>query len=342
MNTANHISEQSAIEEAATYADVAAAAHRLAGHANVTPLLQSAVLNERTQANVLLKAETLQVIGAFKFRGAFNRLVQLNAEERARGVIAWSSGNHAQGVAAAAHRLGIEAAIVIPSDAPSIKVEGTQRLGAEIIFYDRYRENREDIGRRLASERGATLVPSYDDPYIIAGQGTLAIEAIAQARSIYDAHFDAWLSPCGGGGLIAGSALALHELSPATRIYCVEPVGFDDTARSLRSGKRESVDPEATTPCDALMSPMPGALTFPINRRLLTAGLTVTDEMVFRAMVFAWRELKLVVEPGGAVALAAVLHGLIDCRGKTIGVVLSGGNVDAKLYADVLADSSHH
>ena len=338
MNTANHMTEQSATEEAATYADVAAAARRLAGHANVTPLLQSAVLNERTQANVLLKAETLQVIGAFKFRGAFNRLVQLNAEERARGVIAWSSGNHAQGVAAAAHRLGIKAAIVMPSDAPSIKVEGTRRLGAEIIFYDRYREDREEIGRRLARERGATLVPSYDDPHIIAGQGTVAIEAIAQARSIYNAQFDAWLSPCGGGGLIAGSALALHELSPATKIYCVEPVGFDDTARSLVSGKRESVDPQATTPCDALMSSMPGALTFPINRRLLTAGLVVSEEMVFHAMAFAWKELKLVVEPGGAVALAAVLGGLIDCGGKTVGVVLSGANVDPDTYRLALTE----
>jgi len=320
-----------------TYEDVARAAHRLSGHAAVTPLLQSPVLNERTGATVLLKAENLQIVGAFKFRGAFNRLVQLNPDERARGVVAWSSGNHAQGVAAAAQRLGIHAAIVIPTDAPSIKVEGTRRLGAEIVFYDRHREDREQIGRSLAKERGATLVPSYDDPHIIAGQGTVAIEAVAQARTIYNAQLDAMLVPCGGGGLISGCALALHALSPSTRIYSVEPAGFDDTARSLVSGKREAVDPNATTACDALMSPTPGALTFPINQRLLTAGLSVTDEMVFRAMAFAWKELKLVVEPGGAVALAAVLHGLIDCRGKTIGVVLSGGNVDPEVYRGVPA-----
>jgi threonine dehydratase len=323
-------------DEAVTYEDVVQAARRLSGHASVTPLLQSAVLNERTGATVLLKAENLQIIGAFKFRGAFNRLVQLNPDERARGVVAWSSGNHAQGVAAAAQRLGIHAAIVIPSDAPSIKVEGTRRLGAEIVFYDRHREDRERIGRSLAKERGATLVPSYDDPHIIAGQGTVAIEAVEQARAIYNAQFDTMLVPCGGGGLISGCALALNALCPSARIYCVEPAAFDDTARSLVSGKRETNDPNATSACDALMSPSPGALTFPINQRLLTAGLRVTDEMVFAAMAFAWKELKLVVEPGGAVALAAVLQGLIDCRGKTVGVVLSGGNVDPELYARVL------
>jgi threonine dehydratase len=328
------------LNAAPIYEDVAAAARRMQGHAQVTPLLNNAVLDERTGAKVLLKAENLQIIGAFKFRGAFNRLVQLNAEERSRGVIAWSSGNHAQGVAAAAQRLGIRAAIVMPSDAPTIKVDGTRRLGAEIVFYDRRREDREQIGRSLAKERGATLVPSYDDPHIIAGQGTLAIEAVAQARSIYDQQLDVFLAPCGGGGLISGCSLALHELSPATKIYCVEPAGFDDTARSLVSGRRESIDPNANTACDALMSPAPGALTFPINRRLLTAGLTVTDEMVFRAMFFAWKELKLVVEPGGAVALAALLHGLIDCRGKTVCIVLSGGNVDPDTYRDALAAAS--
>lgn len=324
-----------------TYGDVAAAAQRLAGHAFVTPLVQSPVLNKRTGATVLIKAENLQIGGAFKFRGAFNRLVQLNAKERASGVVAWSSGNHAQGVAAAAERLGIHAAIVIPSDAPAIKIEGTRRLGAEIVFYDRRREDREQIGRDLAKERGATLVPSYDDPHIIAGQGTVAIEAVTQAKDIYNLKLDAMLVPCGGGGLISGCALALHELSASTQIYSVEPAGFDDTARSLVSGKREPVDPDATTACDALMSPTPGALTFPINQRLLTAGLSVTDEMVFHAMAFAWKELKLVVEPGGAVALAAVLHGLLDCQGKTIGLVMSGGNVDPELYCQVLASAKN-
>lgn len=318
-------------------ADVLAAARRIAGHAIVTPLLQSPALDERAGGAVLLKAENLQVCGAFKFRGAFNRLARLTAEERARGVVAWSSGNHAQGVAAAAQRLGVHATIVIPQDAPRIKIENTRRLGAEVVLYDRSGgEDRETIGRRLAAQQGAALAPSYDHPDIIAGQGTLALEIVEQAQSLYGRVVDALLAPCSGGGLIAGCALAMQHVQPRAQVYSVEPAAFDDTARSLASGRRENVRVGATSACDALQAPTPGELTFPINQRLLAGGLTVTDEMAFEAMRFAFRELKLVLEPSGAVALAAVLGGAVETRGRTTAVVLSGGNVDAALYREVL------
>jgi threonine dehydratase len=214
-----------------TFDDVAAAAERLRGHAVVTPLLKSATLDELTGGTLLMKAEVLQIAGAFKFRGAYNRLSQLSQAERSQGVVAWSSGNHAQGVAAAGRLLNVQSSIVMPSDAPAIKIDNTRRLGAEIVFYDRHQESREEIGRRLAHERGATLVPSYDDPDIIAGQGTVGLELNAQARGQVGRSLDAVLVPCGGGGLIAGCALALGAVSPATEIYSVEPAGFDDTAR---------------------------------------------------------------------------------------------------------------
>lgn len=320
-----------------TVQDVQAAARRLAGHAFITPLLQSPVLNERVGGVVLLKAETLQLGGAFKFRGAYNRIVQLRPEERAAGVVAWSSGNHAQGVAAAAQQLGVRAAIVLPQDAPQIKIENTRRLGAELIFYDRRREDREAIGRRLAAERGAALVPSYDDPDVIAGQGTVGLEIIEQAQSIHGRTIDVLLAPCSGGGLIAGCALAMQLAKAPVKVYSVEPAAFDDTARSLASGRRESTGQGASSVCDALQAPSPGELTFPVNRRLLAGGLTVTDDAAFEAMRFAWRELKLVLEPSGAVALAAVLSGALDVRNRTTAVVLSGGNVDPELYRAALA-----
>lgn len=317
--------------------DVTAAARRIHGHAFITPLLQSPVLNERVGGVVLLKAENLQVAGAFKFRGAFNRLVQLNETERQRGVVAFSSGNHAQGVAAAAQRLGMPATIVMPRDAPAIKVENTRRYGAEVVLYDRQNEDREAIGRRLQQERGAVLVPPFDDPHVMAGQGTLALEIAQQARELYQRSIDVLLAPCSGGGLIAGCALAMQRANPAARIYSVEPDAFDDTARSLASGKRESVRPGAASVCDALQAPTPGALTFEVSRRLLAGGLTASDDSAFDAMRFAWRELKLVLEPSGALALGAVLAGALDLRGRTTAVVLSGGNVDAALYCRVLA-----
>jgi threonine dehydratase len=316
--------------------DVSAAARRLAGQAVLTPLLQSAALNERCRATVLLKPENLQIAGAFKFRGAYNRLVQLNEAERARGVVAWSSGNHAQGVAAAAQRLGVRALIVMPSDAPAIKIENTRRFGAEVVTYDRRRESREEIGKEIALERGAVIVPPYDDPHIIAGQGTLALEMAHQSQEIYGRTLDVLLAPCSGGGLIAGCALALKHVNSQAQIYSVEPRAFDDTARSLASGRREAVSGGASI-CDALQVATPGEITFEINRRLLAGGLTISDEMALEAMRFAFRELKLVLEPSGAAALAALLSGGLDVAGKTAGVVLSGGNVDADLYGRALA-----
>jgi threonine dehydratase len=316
--------------------DVLEAARRLAGHARLTPLVAAVDLSERLHATVLVKAENLQIGGAFKFRGAFNRLVQLDAAQRSRGVVAWSSGNHAQGIAAAGKRLGVLTTIVMPQDAPRIKIEQTQRLGAQIVFYDRQNENREAIGKRLAQDSGATLVPPYDDPDIIAGQGTVALEMDAQARAAAD-PLDILLVPCGGGGLISGCALAMSGVSPATRLYSVEPDEFDDTRRSLVLDERQSVRAGAKSLCDALMAPTPGELTFPINRRLLSGGLAVSDDMVLAAMNYAWRELKLVVEPGGAVALAAALHGLIECRNKTVGLILSGGNADSDVYCRALS-----
>lgn len=318
------------------FEDLAAASRRIADHALRTPLLRATDSLEQRGGLFALKAETLQIGGSFKFRGAYNRLAQLDSEERRRGVIAWSSGNHAQGVAAAGKLLGIATTIVMPRDAPQIKLDNTAQLGAKIVLYDRYTESREEIARALARERGATLVPSYDDPHIIAGQGTVGLEIVEQAHTLFGRPLDMLLIPCGGGGLVAGCALALHRLSPQTEVYCVEPEGFDDTARSLASGSRELVTQGAQTACDALMAPTPGELTWPINRRLLAGGLRVSDEMVFEAMRYAWRELKLVVEPGGAVALAAALHGMVECRDKAVGIVLSGGNVDPQLYSRVL------
>lgn len=317
------------------FEDITAAAERLKGIAHRTPLLPADALGRMAGAKVFVKAENLQSGGAFKFRGAYNRLSQLDAEQRKRGVVAWSSGNHAQGVAAAGQRLGIRTAIVMPRDAPAVKIENTRAFGAEVVLYDRYSENREAIGEKLAAERGAIVVPPYDDPYVIAGQGTVALEMFEQARAL-GYELDIVLAPCSGGGLVAGCALALHRLSPRTKVYSVEPEGFDDMRRSLASGAREQNRPSGRTACDALMAPTPGELTFAVNRRLLAGGVAVSDEMVFAAMRHAWQELKLVAEPSGASALAAVLHGLVECAGKTVGVVLSGGNVDGALYRTIL------
>ncbi len=320
----------------ASFADVAAAARRLRGHVVRTPLLENVELNALAGGRVLLKAETLQHTGSFKLRGAWNRLSQLTAEQRRAGVVAWSSGNHAQGVAFAAQRLGIRAAIVMPHDAPRIKVENTRRLGGEIIGYDRYTEIREEIGRRIAQERGALIVPAYDDPQIIAGQGTVGLEIAEQAAAL-GVGIDQALVCCSGGGLVAGTALALRAAREATRIYCVEPAGFDDHARSLAVGRRVRNAPDARSICDALQAPTPGEVTFAINRSLLAGGLVVSDDEVRAAMRYAFSTLKLVVEPGGAVALAAVLAGKLPTAGRVTAVVLSGANVDPAMFAAILA-----
>jgi threonine dehydratase len=310
------------------YHDVLAAAGRLAGIARRTPLLASTPLDERTGGRVLVKVESLQLTGSFKIRGAYNRLVQLGAEERKRGVVAFSSGNHAQGVAAAAKRLGIAATIVMPADAPRAKLENTRALGAEVVLYDRHRESREGIAAKLAAERGATLVPAFDDPHVIAGQGTTGLELMQQAAEL-GLTPDQVLLPCSGGGLVSGSALAIRTLSPVTSVHGVEPEAFDDTRRSLAAGKLLKNPPEARSICDALQSSPPGELTFALNRELLAGILTVTDAEVETAMGYAFRHLRLVVEPGGAVALAAVLAEKVPLRGRTTAIVLSGGNVDA-------------
>jgi threonine dehydratase len=319
-----------------TFADVGSAASRLQGVAVRTPLLECPALNARSGGNILIKPEVLQRTGSFKFRGAYNRLSQLTPDERKGGVVAWSSGNHAQGIAAAAALLGIEARIVMPADAPRIKTERTRALGADIVFYDRLRDDREEIGRTLAAEHGAVIVPPYDDPHIVAGQGTAALE-IAEDVSRAGIALDAVLTPASGGGLIAGTSLALSGTFPAAKVYSVEPTGFDDHLRSLEAGARLANEKTGGSFCDALMAPMPGALTFEINRARLSGGFAVTDEEVAAAMRFAFDEMKLVVEPGGAVALAAVLAGKFDAGGKTVALVLSGGNVDPELFAKAIA-----
>ena len=319
-----------------TVADVQSAAQQIAGHAIQTPLLESPLLNERLGGRLLVKAECLQLGCAFKFRGAYNRISRLDEAERKAGVVAFSSGNHAQGVALAAQMLGVPATIVMPTDAPEIKLANTRAYGADVVLYDREKENRADIARALAADKGAILVPSYDDPFIIAGQGTVGLELAGQAKEI-GALLDAVIAPCGGGGLISGCALALnHEISD-TEIFIAEPEGFDDTARSLAAGTRLAIEPGARSFCDALLSPMPGELTFSINQKLLAGGLSVSDTQTAQAMKVAYQYLKLVVEPGGAVALAAAVSGAYDCRDKTVAVICSGGNVDADIFAQAIS-----
>jgi threonine dehydratase len=320
------------------FSDVEAAAARLRGRAVHTPLLEIPRVNDRVGYRLLLKAECLQRTGSFKFRGAFNRLSALSEAERKRGVVAFSSGNHAQGVACAAQLLGIKAVIVMPADAPHIKIDNTRGYGAEVVLYDRHTESREGIADRLVAERGATLVRPFDDPLIIAGQGTAAIEAIADAAALGFA-FDVMAAPTSGGGLIAGCALACEGLSPKTRVYTAEPAGLDDHARSLAAGHRVGHDAKTESICDALQAIMPGEVTFAVNRSRLAGGLTVTDDEAKNAMRVAFAEYKLVLEPSGAVALAAALQGRIpglDGPGRAVCIIASGGNVDAEFYADVL------
>ena len=314
-----------------SYEGVLDAARQIDGVAVRTPLLESPALNAVVGGRVLMKAESLQRAGAFKFRGAYNRISRLTDEEKARGVVAFSSGNHAQGVAAAAAMVGTPAIIVMPSDSPGVKVEGVIGFGGEVRFYDRWAESREAIGAAIAAERGSILVPPFDDPFIVEGQGTTALEMLDQA----DAPFDQLLCGASGGGLMAGINLVMAERSPATKVFVVEPEAFDDTARSLAAGERVGHPQGAPSICDALMSPMPGVLTWPINRRLAGA-ITVSDAEVAEAMRFAFRHLKIVLEPGGAVSLAALLAGKIGTKGRTTAMVLSGGNVDPTLYAEII------
>jgi threonine dehydratase len=315
--------------------DIEAAARVLAPFAVRTPLLSPPVLNERIGTRVFLKPEMLQRTGSFKFRGAFNKLSSIPLSSRGGGVVAFSSGNHAQGVAAAAQILKMQATIVMPADAPLSKRERTKGYGAEVVLYDRDREDREAIAGDIARKRGATLVRPYDDPMVIAGQGTVGLE-IAEDLAALGVTPDIVVAPASGGGLIAGVATAVKARFPQTTMIVAEPEGFDDHTRSLRAGKRERHHAEGRTICDALMAAIPGEITFAINNQLLSHGITASDAEVGAAVDFAFRELKLVVEPGGAVGLAALLAGHIDSSGKTIVIVLSGGNVDTDMFAKLI------
>ena len=316
-------------------ADIDAAALVVAPFAVRTPLLSPPVLNERVGARIFLKPEMLQRTGSFKFRGAFNKLASIPQSERSGGVVAFSSGNHAQGVAAAARILNMQATIVMPIDAPLSKRERTKAYGAEVVLYDRDREDREAIANEIAVKRGATLVRPYDDPFVIAGQGTVGRE-IAEDMAALGLAPDIVVAPASGGGLIAGVATAIKARYPQASIIVGEPDGYDDHTLSLRTGKREAHHAEGRTICDALMASIPGEITFAINSKLLSKGITATDAEVGAAVAFAFRELKLVVEPGGAVGLAALLAGHIDVKGKNVVIVLSGGNVDADLFARLI------
>lgn len=316
---------------AASFEDVCAAAERLRGVAHHTPVVTSRTLDERTAARVSLKAENLQRVGAFKFRGAYNKIAQLDADQRKRGVVAFSSGNHAQGVALAARLLGAPATIVMPSDAPAAKLAATQGYGAEVVTYDRERMNRAEIAGAIAAERGATMVPPYDDPAIIAGQGTVALELVEDAGTL-----DVLLVPLGGGGLLSGCALAATALSPGVRIYGVEPEAGDDWVRSWNAGSIVTI-PVPRTIADGQQTQAPGTLTWPIVRALCAGVVTVSDDEIRAAMRFAFERLKLVLEPSGACALAALLTAKVDVHGARTGVVLSGGNVDAATFATALA-----
>ncbi len=317
--------------------DVEDAARRLRGIAVRTPLIENAELNERARCRVLLKTENLQRTGSFKIRGAYNLMSRLSADEKQRGVVAWSSGNHAQGVAAAARMLGIRAVIVMPEDAPRAKLENTRALGGEVVTYDRYSESREAIAAEIARERGAAIVPPYDHADTIAGQGTVGLE-IAEQSTELGLSPDRVLICCSGGGLASGSSIALKDRFPATTVHTVEPQGFDDTARSLSAGERLENQSGVKSICDALLVPTPGAVTFPILKKTTGPGLVVTDSEVREAMRFAFSHLKLVVEPGGAVALAAVLAGKGIEDADVVVAVISGGNVDEALFAEIQAE----
>ncbi len=318
-----------------TFADVIDAAERIAPYAVKTPLIEHPALNARTGGRILLKAESLQRVGAFKFRGAYNAVSRVDRAKFPGGVVACSSGNHAQGVAAAATLCGMPSMIVMPSDAPKLKIARTKGFGGEVHLYDRNTEDREEIARRFCAERQAALIHPYDDFYVIAGQGTAGLELMAQAKAI-GATPDAVIVCCSGGGFASGVSIAVKHANTQTEVYTVEPAGFDDFARSLVSGKREKNAQMSGSICDALMANSPGILTFAIGQQNMKGGLVVTDDEAREAMRFAYHELKLVLEPGGAAALAAVLAGKLPTKGRTVACVLSGGNVDPADYAAII------
>ena len=314
---------------------VEAAAERIRPHVSRTPLLESPLLDRHLGGRLLIKAEVLQHTGSFKFRGACNRIGRLSGDERAAGVVAFSSGNHAQGVARAARIHGAPATVVMPADAPAVKLRGARAYGADVVAYDREREDRREIARALAERAGRAMVEPFDDPDVIAGQGTVGLE-IAEQTAGLGCRPDAVVAPVGGGGLIAGIGLGLDAREKGVPLVGVEPAAYDDTRRSLESGRREANPPGRRSICDALAVPTPGELTFALNRRRLETCLAVGDDDVRTAMAVAFAHFRLVVEPGGAVALAAVLSGRISCRDRVIVVVASGGNVDRGTFVDAL------
>ena len=319
-----------------TIDDIRMAAKRIAAEAVRTPLLSSPALDEITGGRVFLKCENLQRTGSFKFRGAFNAIASLSEAERAHGIVASSSGNHAQGIAEAARLFGVGATIVMPGDAPTAKREGTRRRGASIVDYNRATDDRDAITASIVAETGAELIHPYNDGRVIAGQGTIGLE-IAEDLAKRGEHADIVVVPCGGGGMSAGIGLAIATESPNTQVYLAEPAGFDDYARSLASG---SIQRNALTDgsiCDALMAPQPGAIGFAINRATGARAVAISDADALAAVAFAFRTLKLVVEPGGAAALASLLSGHIDARGKTVVILLSGGNIDPAVLERALA-----
>lgn len=309
-----------------------AAARRIAGIVQETPLLESEELNARVGGRIFLKAESLQRTGSFKYRGATNRLALIPEHERASGVVAFSSGNHAQGVAAAAARLGIAAIIVMPADAPEAKIAGTKHFGAQVMTYDRATGDREAIAAEICARNGATLIKPFDDGAIVAGQGTAGLE-MARAAAARGITLDEVFVPCGGGGLVSGIALAFSGISAATKITAVEAEDYDGMGRSLAAGARIAAPARASSMADSLLAPMPGAIPFAVAMRCGIGARTVNDDLLATAVSFAFRQLKLVVEPGGAAALALVLSGAVHTTNRAIGIVLSGGNGDPQRIA---------
>ena len=319
-----------------THDDVQDARVRITPHIVRTPMMRHRLLDDLSGGTILIKPEPLQRTGSFKLRGATNAILKLSEAERRAGVVTHSSGNHGQATACAAASVGATATVFMPADAPRIKVDSTRRWGAEVVHYDRVNDDREGLTRAHAERTGAVMVPPFDHADVIAGQGTLALE-LAEDAGAAGLSMDALLVCTGGGGLVAGCALALEGVSPATLIYAVEPQDWDDTARSLASGSRLGNAPGGSMLCDALLSTMPGRLTFEVNQHRLAGGLAVSDDEVLAAIAFAFSHLKLVVEPGGAVCLAAILAGKFDARGKVVGIVVSGGNVDPAVFGRALA-----
>jgi threonine dehydratase len=319
-----------------TFADIQAAARRLEGVALRTPLLENARVNDRLGGRLFIKAECLQRTGSFKIRGAYNFLASMSEAGRRKGAVGWSSGNHAQGLAEAGRLLGVKTTIVMPADAPAMKVANTRASGAEVILYDRVRESREAIGEGIAARTGATIVPPYDHPWILTGQGTAGLELAEQAKAL-GVTLDAVAAPCSGGGLATGVALGVKGIMPGATVHAGEPAGFDDLARSLASGRKEKNEKLSGSICDALLAPTPGDVTFPLAQKALGPGLVVSDDEVLDAMEVAFREFKIVVEPGGAVALAAALTGKLPVKGRAVAVVCSGGNVDHATFVRALA-----